>query len=139
MALMPSMASASSTSAERDRESWVWLHGRVKPLLNTFTLNGAGGGNRNIKRIENAQVIDFVRRTKLKKRRNCAQLERIWNAGFSSFHPSRKKCVANFAIDCRACHSTRRRGREGRRLVRGHRLIGQLRGDCGACYSKARR
>jgi hypothetical protein len=42
--------------------------------------NGGGGGSRNIQRIENAQVIDFVRCTKLKKCRNCAQLERIWNA-----------------------------------------------------------
>ena len=34
--------------------------------------NGGGGGSRNISGIENTQVIDFARRTKLKKRRNCA-------------------------------------------------------------------
>jgi hypothetical protein len=40
--------------------------------------------------IENTQVIDFATRQKPRILRNCAQLERIWNAGFSSLHPSRK-------------------------------------------------
>ena len=30
--------------------------------------------------IENTQVIDLSRRQKRRKRRNCGQLERIWNA-----------------------------------------------------------
>ena len=38
------------------------------------------GGVGIFRRIENTRVIDSARRTKLKKRRNCAQLERIWNA-----------------------------------------------------------
>jgi len=36
--------------------------------------------------IENTQLIDFPRRSKIKNLRNCAQLERIWNTAFVFGH-----------------------------------------------------
>jgi hypothetical protein len=45
------------------------------------------GGVGIFMRIENTQLIDFSRRQKRRKRENCGQLERIWNAGFSASCP----------------------------------------------------
>jgi hypothetical protein len=36
----------------------------------------------NISRVENTQLIENARRSKLEKRGNCAELEPIWNASF---------------------------------------------------------
>jgi hypothetical protein len=44
------------------------------------------GGVGIFARIENTQVIEKSRRTKIRKLRNCAQLERIWNAAISLVH-----------------------------------------------------
>jgi len=43
---------------------------------------------------------------------------------------------STIAIHCRACHSARRRGREGRRLARRHRLVHRLRDDCRRIQSR---
>lgn len=40
------------------------------------------GGVGTFRPIENTQVIENARRSKLEKRTKCGQLERIWNAGF---------------------------------------------------------
>jgi hypothetical protein len=48
------------------------------------------GGVGTFKLIENTQVIDFSRRTKRCRIRNCAQLERIWNTDSRSL-------LANFS------------------------------------------
>ena len=49
------------------------------------TWDGGAGRSRNILPAENTQVIERSRRTTIEERTNCAQLERIWNAGFSRF------------------------------------------------------
>jgi hypothetical protein len=41
------------------------------------------GGVGIFRLVENTQVIEKSTRLRIEKRRNCAQLERIWNAGFS--------------------------------------------------------
>jgi hypothetical protein len=52
-----------------------------------FTGLVEAGGVGIIMGIENTQLIDFSRRKKRRKRQNCGQLERNWNAGFSVFLP----------------------------------------------------
>lgn len=44
------------------------------------------GGAGIFTRIENTQLIEKSRRRKIRKLRNCAHLERIWNAAFSFAH-----------------------------------------------------
>jgi hypothetical protein len=49
-------------------------------VLKTLGLSLWRRGSRNISDIENTELIEKSRRTKRSRIRNCAKLERIWNA-----------------------------------------------------------
>jgi hypothetical protein len=63
--------------------SGMWNYASCQDLYNqslTWWRRGVG----TFTGVENTQVIDFARRSKLTKLTKCAQLERIWNTAFSS-------------------------------------------------------
>src|SRR5262249_20956647 len=50
-------------------------------LLKINAIIGGGGGGGIFRGIENTEIIEKSTRTELSRIGNCAQLERIWNAG----------------------------------------------------------
>src|SRR5690348_5098335 len=62
-----------SRKLARLEDSYITAHATVREMVEA-------GGVGIFMGIENTQVIDFSRRQKHRKRQNCGQRERIWNA-----------------------------------------------------------